>query len=190
MECIVSDGTGQARLMVTDDQEDIMWTLLNLNIKTSNMSCDSVDPHASSRNTVLATVARRGELSYRTDSPDSPALPSPSLAASSGHVETIDDDRSERAQIEERLWLNICTGCPSMERTLLLDAVANRGSPAAASSSTSTDRPSKLKTSLVRLGPETTILTLVPPPLVLCAVDVKRIQPKTEARMLLSQLRN
>ncbi|KAF9273683.1 hypothetical protein BGZ68_001292 [Mortierella alpina] len=188
MECIVNDGTGQARLIVTDDQENVMWTLLDLSIKTGSIGCDSPDTHATPRNTVLAIVARRGELSYRTDAPDSPALSSPSLASSSGHVETIDDDRSERAQTEERLWLNICRRCPSVERTLLLDAVANRSSRGPVSSDTLADRPGKLKTSLVRLGAETTILTLVPPPLVLCAVDVKRIQPKTEARMLLSQL--
>ncbi|CAO3574667.1 unnamed protein product [Mortierella alpina] len=59
MECIVSDGTGQARMVVADDQEDVLWTLLGLDIKTGSASCDLAGPHAISKNTVLATVARR-----------------------------------------------------------------------------------------------------------------------------------
>ncbi|KAG0198898.1 hypothetical protein BGX28_007718 [Mortierella sp. GBA30] len=229
MECAVSDGTAEADLLVLEDQEETMWALLGLMTKTDIKESDvkttnenpiaSVvpDPHEEVRNKVLRIIARRGELSFKTDSPLLPASASLSSisktrliektqepcsvasapALSRGFVDSINMDRSQRARIEEQLWLKICTSPQAARESLLLRAILNTASQSGAllepsamtMHSVATRRSVKLKTSFVRMNAETNILTLVRPPLVLRAIDVKRIRPKMEARMLLDQLR-
>ncbi|KAG0202020.1 hypothetical protein BGX33_009965 [Mortierella sp. NVP41] len=120
-----------------------------------------------------------------------------SITQVKGHVETLDDDRTQRATAEEKLWLDICTVHPRKQQSFVLYASTSRpaanGSTLSSSSSLSAGavkRKAVLKKSWVPIQKWKTIETLVRPPLVLWAAAAEWIRPHSETRMLLNRLLN
>ncbi|KAI1303544.1 hypothetical protein EDD11_005320 [Mortierella claussenii] len=251
MDCSVSDGTTEAKLVVQGDQEDVMWTLLGLKQRSCGDAenpyvegtIDSKDTgvqddgmlnqpmitpstserlHQDTRDKVLKILARRGELSFRTITPmmsikgksdkDGNGSNVDPMERKSiiGYVDKIDRHQTHQESTEEKFWLDICTKQTRKRQTFILyatnalataEAVTQApaiSSPALSSASwgktgavtpTPLSKKAQLKTTVVWMNRRTTIQTLVRPPLVLRAVDVEWIQPHTEAKILLDQLR-
>ena len=179
MECTIRDGTGEATLKIGKDQEAVAWTLLGLQKSTFTAPSET---RADVCVRVLKILSRRGVLSFKSKS-------SPS-GTSEGQVESMDNDVSQRAKEEEKLWLDICLGrlaSQSVRRgTFILHATV--APPAFASSSPGSKSAAApfLKTSVL-VGRQHH-LTLIPSLPTLNAVGVEWIKPAKEANMLLASL--
>ncbi|KAF9187785.1 hypothetical protein BGZ51_001023 [Haplosporangium sp. Z 767] len=168
-----------------------------------------IDPFDKVRNKVLRILARRGEFSFKAATPRShpfTALPTISTtnknskaekgrglnqqitsfeASGKDHVDSIGEDQTQRAKMEEQLWLDICTARPEKRESFLLYATTS--TPDVASALVA-GKSAKLKKTRLWMNRQTAIETLVRPPFVLRAVDIEWIRPQTEARILLKQL--
>ncbi|KAF9424693.1 hypothetical protein BGZ76_003471 [Entomortierella beljakovae] len=233
MECLVSDGTAEVMLVVPDDREDIMWTLLGLMKKSDNSNrnfssspstsnaesaeCDDVapphptgnDPYQEMRNRLIRILARRGVLSYRpSPRPEmNPRIPTQNTSKlDDAKNKTIEASPTHQEKMEEKLWNDICTASIKSRKSLELyammkplqgvegtalppDPLLSAAQPfAGAAGAAGLDKSSKLKTSVLLLSRRTMIQTLVRPQLILKAIDVAWITPKSEAKALLDQL--
>ncbi|KAG0314017.1 hypothetical protein BGZ97_009709 [Linnemannia gamsii] len=180
----------------------------------------TADPYEDLRNKVLRIVARRGDLTYKagpaTDLPassTSKSLPpnkskenekakgkgkvkekaSDVIAQQKGHVESVDQDQSQRATTEEKLWLDICTVRLRKQQSFVLSATtstlaANGSTPSLPLSGEAVKRRVVLKKSWVQIQKWRTVETLVRPPLVLWALAAECIRPYSETKMLLGRL--
>ncbi|KAG0279675.1 hypothetical protein BGZ95_000553 [Linnemannia exigua] len=112
------------------------------------------------------------------------------IVQENGYVETIDQDTTERAKTEEKLWLDICTVHPRKQQSFVLHAkksseAANNSTPTQAINS---NRRAVLKKSWVQIQKWRTVETAIRPPLGLLAVAAEWIRPSSETRMLLNRL--
>ncbi|KAG0285110.1 hypothetical protein BGZ96_010562 [Linnemannia gamsii] len=176
------------------------------------------DPHEALRNKVLRIVARRGDLTYKAGSaPDLLASSSSkslrpnktkedekakakvnektldAILPQKGHVESIDQDQSQRATIEEKLWLDICTIRIRKQQSLVLYAATSisaaiGSTPSIPLSGEAVRRRAVLKKSWVQIQKWRTVETLIRQPLVLWAIAAEWIRPHSESKMLLSRL--
>ncbi|KAG0367523.1 hypothetical protein BGX24_003193 [Mortierella sp. AD032] len=115
------------------------------------------------------------------------------IVQENGHVETIDQDTTERAKAEEKLWLDICRAHPRKQQSFVLYAmtsseVANGSTPTRVMNSEAVNRRAVLKKSWVQIQKWRTVETVVRPPLGLWAVAVEWIRPSLETKMLLNRL--
>ncbi|KAK3820152.1 MAG: hypothetical protein J3Q66DRAFT_336366 [Benniella sp.] len=146
------------------------------------------------KSVILKAVARRGTLSYMSYVSPFPAMQGNgpkrkssvlcNHASSDGYVETIGEDNSERAKMEEKHWYDLCALGSRRREQFLLHA-------------TKTNTPAyppldqenvELRTTMVILPPHRNVSMHVRPPLVLKAVNVERIPPQVEARVMLEYL--
>ncbi|KAF9364745.1 hypothetical protein BGX34_000549 [Mortierella sp. NVP85] len=155
---------------------------------------DCEDP----KSVILKAVARRGTLSYMSyESPfpgirgkEKPRLKLPVLrhddyshASSDGYVETIGADNSERAKMEEKHWYDLCALRSRRREQFLLHATKKNTSAYLSLN----QKDEELRSSTVSF-PNRNVFTLVRPPLVLKAVDLERIPPQVEGRVMLEYL--
>ncbi|KAF9121508.1 hypothetical protein BGW39_010490 [Mortierella sp. 14UC] len=189
-------------------------------VDMGSLPCAPVDAHKELREKVLRIVARRGFLTFKSgpalDLTSSASAMSRSthkdedkhkgktkgkknekvadaIIQEKGHVEIIDQDTTERAKAEEKLWLDICTIHPRKQQSFILHAttsseVANGSTPSQAISNETVNRRAVLKKSWVQMQKYRTVETMVRPPLVLYAVAAEWIRPPSEIKMLLSRL--
>ncbi|KAF9910236.1 hypothetical protein EC991_006965 [Linnemannia zychae] len=110
-----------------------------------------------------------------------------------GYVETIDQDTTERAKAEEKLWLDICTTHPRKQQSFILYATmssetANGLTSTQAINNEVVNRRAVLKKSWVHMQKYRTVETMVRPLLVLWAIAAEWIRPPSETKLLLSRL--
>lgn len=179
MECTIRDGTSEATLMIGKDQEAVAWTLLGLQ-KGTFVTEGKARADVCVR--VLRILSRRGVLSFK-----SKASPS---GNSEGQVESMDNDVSQRAKEEEKLWLDICLGrlaSQSVRRgTFVLHATVVPPCLTSSSSGSKSAAAPFLKTSVL-VGRQHH-LTLIPSLPTLVAIGVEWITPAKEANLLLASL--
>ncbi|KAF9917784.1 hypothetical protein BX616_011318 [Lobosporangium transversale] len=232
MECSITDGTAEAKLVLSADQEDILWTLLGLkkrsdagavdkgsneamdragsgNIVDRNLGLDTMFSSRSTNfgkscfhesqqetiNKVLQSLARRGKLLYKAPAASCFNRNVKSSDHNEGieHVTKIDQYQTPQELAEEQVWLDICTAVWRRCERFILHAQIVSTAPStditiSAKASTTVTKNVPLKISMTRINHQKTIQTLVRPPLVLRAIYVKWITPRTEANVLLGQL--
>ncbi|KAF9925292.1 hypothetical protein BGZ65_007843, partial [Modicella reniformis] len=129
----------------------------------SSSASTILDPFQDVRNKVLRILARRGQFSFRSFTAPSISNNRKSEASTShtsggGYVETIDQDHSQRAKEEEKLWFDICTAFSRKRKSFLLHAIPNSANTLALSSSDGRD--TQLRTSYIRMNKQTTIMSI------------------------------